>query len=155
MKKLFALALALLILLSSSALADLPDISGLSLDELLRLRELVDTAIMNSSDYQEISLPAGLWTVGVDFPAGTWLITPLDDQYMALWYGDVLNESGTDAGYGWDIVNGYNDGLSTKKDKNGEWKNPNDPHFVTITMKDGWYLKIGGSVVLTPAAPKN
>ena len=155
MKKLLCIALIFALLLPCSGLADLPDISGLSYDELLQLREQIEIAIMNFIEQQEIFLPVGLWTVGVDFPAGTWLVTPLDNQYFNLWYGDVLNESGTDAGYGWDWVNGYNQTMSTKKKKDGSWKNPDMPHSVIITMKEGWYLKNSGAVVLTPATPKN
>ena len=153
-KKCIALLLVV-VLLPVFSLADLPDISGLSYDELLQLRDQVNLAIMNSPEYQEITLPVGLWTVGVDIPAGTWLITPLDGQYLNLWYGDVLNESGTDAGYGWDWVNGYNKTMSTRKNKDGSWKDPDKPHSVTITMKEGWYLRTGGAVVLTPGTPKN
>lgn len=155
MKKLLAVVLIIALFLPASVLADIPDISGLSYDELLQLRDQVNIAIMNSPEYQEITLPVGLWTVGVDFPAGTWLITPLDNQYFNLWYGDVLNESGTDGGYGWDWINGYNQTMSTKKNNDGTWKDPNKPHFVTITMKEGWYLKTGGTVILTPGTPKN
>lgn len=155
MKKLFCLLLVSVLVLPVFALADIPDISGLSYDELLQLREQVDIAIMNSAEHQEISLPVGLWAVGVDFPAGTWLVTPLDNQYLNLWYGDVLNEAGTEPGYGWDWVNGYNKTMSTKKKKDGSWRDSDMPHSVTLTMKEGWYLKNSGAVVLTPAVPKN
>lgn len=153
MKRIFAF-FCLLVFLPAVSLADLPDLSGLSLDELLELRSLVDVTIKSAEGYQEIELPPGLWAVGVDFPAGTWLVTPLDDQYLNLWYGDVLNESGTDAGAGWDGYNGYNHSFSTKKKKDGSWKDPDYPHFVTLTMKAGWYFKNGGTVILTPAVPK-
>jgi len=146
--------IVLLLFVPVVSFADVPDISLLTLEELLVLRDNVNAAIMNSSDYQEIELPVGLWTVGIDFPAGTWLVTPLDDQYLNLWYGDVLNESGTDAGYGWDGINGYTHSFSTKKKKDGSWKDPDYPHFITLTMKEGWYFKNGGTVILTPGVPK-
>ena len=152
MKKLIAITLILTLLLPTAALADLPDISGLSYDELVALRDKIDIAIMESEEHLEIELPPGLWSVGVDFPAGCWLVTPADNQYLNLWYGDVLNESKTGAGWGWDSVNGYNNTMSTKKNRDGSWKDPDYPHFVTIRMQDGWYLKNAGTVILTPGA---
>ena len=152
MKKIITVVLILSLLLPAAALADLPDISGLSYEELLSLRDEVNLAIMSSDEHQEIILPPGLWAVGKDIPAGRWLVTPLDGQYMNLWYGDVVNESGTNAGYGWDNINGYNKSMSTKKNKDGTWKDIDCPHSVIIKMQEGWYLKNAGTVVLTPEA---
>ena len=149
MKKLITVVLILALLLLSASLADLPDVSGLSYDELLALRDLVNDAILASPENDKIELVPGVWAVGVDFPAGTWLVSPLDNQIMHLWYGDKLNDSGTNAGFGWDSVNGYNKTLSTKKAKDGSWKDPDYPHFVKITMLEGWYIINGGTVVLT------
>lgn len=153
MKRFFCVFL-LAILLPVFSFADLPDISNLSYDELLLLRDQVNDAIMNSADHQQIELPPGLWAVGIDFPAGTWLVTPLDDQYMNLWYGDKLNDSKTDAGYGWDSINGYNKTMSTKKKKDGSWKDPDYPHSVVIKMSEGWFLKNNGTVILTRSSDR-
>lgn len=150
MKKLITIILILALLLPAAALADLPDISGLTLDELIQLREMVDEAILASSEYEQIELAPGFWKVGVSFPAGYWTVTPADGQYMNLWYGDVANESETAPGYGWDSVNGYNNTMSTKKNKDGSWKDQDMPHWADINMKEGWYLKNAGTVTLTP-----
>ena len=149
MKKLISFFLIIALLLPAAALSDLFDISGLSYDELLALRDVVNEAILSSSENETIKLDPGVWAVGIDFPAGVWLVSPLDNQFMHLWYGDKLNDSGTNAGLGWDSVNGYNKMLSTKKAKDGSWKDPDYPHFVKITMREGWYIINGGTVVLT------
>ena len=149
MKRLSIVLIAAVLLLPAAAFADLPDISDLSYDELIQLRDMVNSAILNSSENQKIELDPGLWAVGVDIPAGTWLVTPVDNQYMNLWYGDKLNDSGTSAGYGWDSINGYNKTLSTKKNRDGSWQDPEKPHFVKLTMCEGWYLLNNGTVILT------
>lgn len=153
MKKLFCLLIALLFVPLVS-FADLPDISGLSYDELIELREKINLAIWNCSEWQEVEVPAGVWEVGVDIPAGKWTITPVGPQYMNLWYGDKLNASGTDAGYGWDSVNGYNELLSTKTNKDGSWKDPSYPHYAILTLKDGWFVRNAGTVTFTPYTGK-
>ena len=154
MKKLF-IFLLILAMVPIIALADLPDISGLTYDELVELKNQINLAMWSSSEWQEVEVPIGLWEIGKDIPAGTWRITPIENtNSMHLWYGDVLNESGTDAGYGWDYVNGYNGVLSTKKNKDGSWKYPDDPHFVERPLKEGWYVKNNGPVIFTPPQGK-
>jgi hypothetical protein len=150
MKKLITIILILAMLLPAAALADLPDISGLTFDELIQLREQVNAAIVASPEFKQVEVPPGFWKIGVDIPAGYWTITPVDGQYMNLWYGDVANESESDAGWGWDSVNGYNKTLSTKKKKDGTWEDPDKPHWANINMKEGWYLKNSGTVIITP-----
>ena len=153
MKKLFCLLIVLLFVPLVS-FADVPDISGLTFDELVELREKINLAIWNCSEWQEVVVPAGLWQVGVDIPSGKWTITPVGAQYISFWYGDKINDSGTDAGYGWDFVNGYNSCLSTKKNKDGTWKDPGDPHSVTLILKEGWFVKNAGDVIFTPYTGK-
>ena len=150
MKKLLAIILILAVLLPAAALADLPDISGLTLDELIQLRDMVNKAIFASEGYKQVEVPPGFWKIGADIPAGYWTISPVDGQYMNLWYGDKANDSETDAGWGWDGVNGYNKTLSTRKNKDGSWKDSDKPHWADINMKEGWYLKNAGTVILTP-----
>ena len=149
MKKLIALLLILALALPALALADLPDISGLSFDELVQLREQVNIAIMQQKEFQNVEVPAGVYEIGKDIPAGHWTITPAPNSYVAFWYGDKLNDSGTDAGYGWDIINGYNGIISTKTNKDGSWKNPNDAHWIDIVLKEGWYIRTGGTIYIS------
>ena len=153
MKKFFTFIL-ILAMVPIIALADLPDISGLTYDELVELKNQINLAMWNSSEWQEVEVPIGLWEIGKDIPAGTWRITPVGNVYMNLWYGDVLNENGTNAGYGWDSVNGYNDVLSTKQNRDGSWKDTDDPHYVELKLQDGWYIKNSATVIFTPPQGK-
>ena len=75
MKKLLCL-LFVLVLLPVVSLSDLPDISGLSYEELVQLRDCINLAIWNSEEWQEVTVPPGLWKIGDDIPAGHWTIRP-------------------------------------------------------------------------------
>ena len=75
MKRFFCLLFAL-VLLPVVSLADLPDISSLSYVELVQLRNQINLAMWNSQQWQEVSVPPGIWEIGVDIPAGHWSVRP-------------------------------------------------------------------------------
>lgn len=154
MKKLLAMLLVLAAIVPAAACADLPDISNLSFEELVQLKDQINLAIWNSQEWQEVTVPIGMWKIGEDIPAGHWTITPIPDTYCSLWYGDVVNETGTDVGYGWDFVNGYNSTMSTRVNRDGSWKDPDCPHSVDLVVKDGWYIKTTVPMIFTPYAGK-
>lgn len=71
MKKLLILALVLFLLpVSVSA-----ELSDLSYDELLALRNDVNAEIMSRPEWKQVVVPAGTWIVGQDIPAGVYSIT--------------------------------------------------------------------------------
>ena len=85
MKKLSAL-LIFCLLFALPALADV-DLSGMTYDELVALKDQINLAIWNSEEWQEVTVPQGRWIVGEDIPAGTWVIKCDDinrDQYGML-----------------------------------------------------------------------
>ena len=69
MKKVITIliTLALILSLSVSALADF-DLSGLSFEELVALKDQINLAIWNSEKWQEVEVPHGVWLVGEDIP---------------------------------------------------------------------------------------
>ena len=77
MKRFFCFLLVL-VLLPVISLADLPDLSGLSYDELVQLRDRINLAMWNSEEWQEVTVPQGTWIVGEDIPAGHWTIKCAD-----------------------------------------------------------------------------
>jgi len=100
MKKLFALLLALVLILPAAALADLPDLSGLTYDELVQLRQKINLAIWNSEEWQEVTVPPGIWKIGEDIPAGKWCLVVSQNSgipYASFTYCSKLNKSGLDA----------------------------------------------------------
>lgn len=73
MKKVCLLVLAL-VLVGSFAFAEV-DLSGMSYDELVALKDQINLAIWNSQEWQEVTVPVGVWKVGEDIPAGHWELT--------------------------------------------------------------------------------
>ena len=74
MKKLITVILILALLLPAAALADLPDISGLSSDELLELNHQIQMLLFSEKLVQGITVEQGKYIIGEDIPAGTYRI---------------------------------------------------------------------------------
>lgn len=149
MKKLIIAILSVSMLFSVAA-ADLPDISGLSFDELVTLREQLNLAIWNSQEWQEVSVPEGTYIVGRDIPAGHWSLRA--ENPKAYFYVSVFDH--TDAtGKGPENCSFYWD-----QDLYGK-SHPNpfsdDMVFETdIELRDGWYFRTTGTVVFSPFTGK-
>lgn len=151
MKKLLTVILILAMILPAAALADLPDISGLSYDELVELKDQINIAMWNSKEWQEVTVPVGIWKVGEDIPEGRWSITITPDtnaKWASIKYCDRLNETGTDAGNMF-LCDVY-EHLDVAAQDNERY-----PQFIDITVKSGMYIVIGNApVVFTPYAGK-
>lgn len=78
MKRFFCI-LFLLFFLPVVSLADLPDLSGLSRDELIELSHLVQSMLFDDSLADGVLVPAGDYIVGVDLPAGTYRADVVSD----------------------------------------------------------------------------
>ena len=59
MKKLLTIILILALAVPAAAFADLPDISNLSYDELIQLKDSINLAICNSQEWQEVTSRKG------------------------------------------------------------------------------------------------
>lgn len=70
MKKLLTIILILALLLPAAALADLPDISGLTKEELLQLDWQIQEQLFEYQLDDGVLVPAGVYVVGADIPAG-------------------------------------------------------------------------------------
>ena len=148
MKRLFAFFL-LLAILTSSAAADPIDLSGMSFDELLQLRDRLNIAIWNSQEWPEVTVPAGVWIIGQDIPAGHWSIRVAGDcDVILVSYFDKLDDAGLSVGSGAYLFHQTiaTPGLSGFGEVNAE--------TVDIDMQDGWFFKCDGAVIFTPYAGK-
>lgn len=75
MKKLLSVLLVLCVLaLPVFAFAEI-DLSGLSFQELIDLRQQIDRLLFGSEEYKEVTVPQGNYTVGVDIPAGAYSLS--------------------------------------------------------------------------------
>lgn len=159
MKKLTALLLALA-LISGIALASAVsfDFSGLSLAQLTEVQKQLTAAMWATEEWQEVTVPQGVWVVGEDIPAGTWTVRCADlgrDSYMlqecVLSWGEHLTDDGQSIHWKgrWDDAHIYN---------------PNSKHYsegrlteYTFTVVDGDYIVIDDAynkAVFTPYAGK-
>ena len=83
MKKTLSLCLFVVILLSSvAAVASDMDLSALSYDELVDLKIKVTTEVMSRPETKSVSVPIGIYEIGVHIPAGEYSLK-LDDGHFA------------------------------------------------------------------------
>lgn len=151
MKKIVAIFLAILIvILSSIAFADTPDISSLSFDELVELVNKAQMLMMKSDKWQEVEVPEGTYLIGRDIPEGHWTISvvPKFAQQIFLYWGDKVKENGQ----GIDFSSSFRttaDIVSENYVFGAEGKTLS----VSWELKDGQYICIeNGSVIFTPFA---
>lgn len=93
MKRLVAI-LCVFLSVVSFAHADV-DLTGMSYDELVELKDKINLAIWNSQEWQEVTVPQGTWKVGEDIPAGHWTVVCADGWLRTeISWGESLSESG-------------------------------------------------------------
>lgn len=152
MKKLITIIMILAMLLPAAGLADLPDISGLSFDELVQLREQLNLAIWNSAEWQEVRVPAGVYEIGVDIPEGYWTLTPNAGDSVWFVYFDQLDETKTTFSSDCDLWETYM--VNSARSLNKEWKDKSALHELSIEMKAGRFITIPCETVFTPFTGK-
>lgn len=149
MKRILFLILVLLCF-AGVASAEAVDLSGMSYEELVALKEQIDLAIWNSEEWQEVEVPQGVWIVGQDIPAGKWTIKAADGVTASVEWGDMLNESGV--GLSWNgkfYETEYIKSVSYRYYEKGECTE------VTWDLKDGQYFIVEDGIALfTPYSGK-
>lgn len=149
MKKVICLLLVCFMLIGNACAAGM-DLSGLSFDELVALKEQINLAIWQCEEWQEVTVPQGVWQIGKDIPVGHWTIRMADNISWNSWCGltiaTKLDESGRDAPYDSRI-------LYQQLSKIGvEYPAPTE---VDIDFKEGWYLIIeNNDVIFSPYTGK-
>lgn len=94
MKKLLLVLLSLL--MAFPVFAEDIDLSGLSYAELVALKDRINLAMWQSAEWQEVTVPQGVWKVGEDIPAGHWTIKPHIEYYASVEVTDFLDATGKD-----------------------------------------------------------
>ena len=79
MKKMIIIILIMAITIPALAIADLPDISGLTLDELKQLDNNIHDTLFKELLPSGILVPAGEYIVGVDIPSGDYRADTVSD----------------------------------------------------------------------------
>lgn len=150
MKRILALVLVLMAL-TGTVYADTVDLSGMTYDELVALKDKINLAIWNSQEWQEVEVPQGVWKIGEDIPVGHWTIKTNSD-YAHIVVCTALDESGKDVD-AWNSAFYYAESINSKEykyfDKNS------DLSEIDFDFKAGQYIIIeSGSVIFTPYAGK-
>lgn len=142
MKRILVLFMALLCI-AGVASAEAIDLSGMSYEELVALREQVDLAIWNSEEWQEVEVPQGVYVVGQDIPAGKWTIKAADGITADVEWGDMLDASGAGLAWGGRIYE-----MEFLKSVNYRYYEKGQSTEVTWDLKDGQYFIVGDGVAL-------
>lgn len=148
MKKIL-IAFLLLLALPCIALADV-DLTGMTFDELVALKDQINLAMWQSAEWQEVTVPQGVWQVGVDIPAGHWTIKAYDGANTVIKYGSRLDSTGRDLGFGdADIYE------SVKSPLRSTFSKGDDLEQIDIDAEDGYYFVISnGDAIFTPYTGK-
>lgn len=140
MKKLLVLVLVAAILLPAVALADV-DLSSLSFKELAELRDRCQIEMMKRDEWQEVTVPAGVWEVGKQIPAGTWLVKCSDTgrneylmRYCQIRWGKGMPEDGY-----WHVGKRSGDVEIYNPNASG-YKNQTSEYVVTLSVGEYVYI---------------
>jgi len=145
MKKLLSLLVLAALLLSVPADADV-DLSGMSFDELIALRDQVNLALWATEEWQEVTVPAGAYTIGKEIPAGYWTIRPVDGKTASVSWGSRFDATGAEIDLWGDF--GVFEQITSAADSYAQY---NDIRSVSWDLIEGTVLVIGSaSVIFTP-----
>lgn len=149
MKRILSIVLSVMVILAISAacFADI-DLSGMTYDELVALKDQINLAIWNSDEWQEVEVPQGVWKVGEDIPAGKWTIRAASGASTCVYVGNEVTNGGTSAG---DIFAGQ----FIMSAESNYYDEKTDVAEFTVELTDGKYVEIdSGVAVFTPYAGK-
>lgn len=147
MKKI--ICILLLVCMTTFAAAESVDLSGMTFDELVALKEKINLAIWECQEWQEVTVPEGLYVVGEDIPEGTWTIKAATDHFTAIRFGDTLEPNGIEVAYSRNL------GTGEAYSKNSRTYRESDPLEFTFTAKKGDYIQVDyGPALFTPFTGK-
>lgn len=152
MKKFLSLLLVLCLLLPAMAVAESIDLSTLSFDQLVQLRQRISQELTTRPEWKEVTVPQGVWEVGVDIPEGHWVITAAPGCDTFLKISSLLDETGTKVKFTIDSL--YIAERLTSK-SNRLFDNTKHKDSFDVILKSGWFVLVDdGSVVFTPFTGK-
>ncbi len=122
------------------------DLTGMSYEELVALKDKINLAMWNSEEWQEVTVPQGAWVVGEDIPVGHWTISAAEGVYSYVVVCNKLDNTKKsydyDGGYSSECVVSQSCSIYDKND---------DIESIDYDLSDWKYVIIkDGSVVFTP-----
>lgn len=90
----FFLVIIVLCCFTVTIMAEDIDLSKMTYDELVELNRTLAKEIMSRSEWKEVEVPAGQYTIGVDIPAGWYSVRPKSswDSVYLRWYPNPDND---------------------------------------------------------------
>lgn len=152
MKRIFAVLLVCSMLFALPAMATTVDLSGMSFDELLALRGDIDKALVKCEEWQEVTVPIGVYAVGTDIPAGHWNIAAASTDRPKVEWVKKLDATGKTADYSDILHRAYLIGPEHRyyDDYKSEY-----PLQIDYELKEGQFIIVeDGNVVFTPYTGK-
>lgn len=148
MKKLICVLIAVCMIPVFAAAEDI-DLSGLSFDQLVALKERINLALFESDEWQEVTVPQGVWIVGKDIPAGKWTINAVQDEtgITYIQYGSKLDENKNE------IASRYMRDYFWVRSKIYKNLRTNDVTEYVVDLQDGDYVIVSpsyGPAVFSP-----
>lgn len=148
MKKTICILLALL-WIPALACAEI-DLSGMTYEELVMLKDRINLAIWASDEWQEVEVPKGVYEVGTDIPEGRWTVKAPEKGDARIYWGDALDESGVNLSYYGRVWE-----LERLVHPDYRYYEKGDATEVTWDLKEGHYIIVDeGVAVFTPYAGK-
>lgn len=144
MKKLILFVLVFALLSPTFALADLPDLSDLTFDELGQLIIKAKQALWACPEWQQVEVPAGIYKIGEDIPAGHWSIQVPSGDFVYYAYGSQTDRTGTKIDDDHCDIFG---GISGDASDHGL-------HQLDVIFEDGYYFEIHGTCYFYPYVKK-
>lgn len=129
------------------------DLSGMSYDELVELKDRINKAIWDSEEWQEVTVPQGIYQVGEDIPAGHWTIEACDGVLSQIIIGSWLKDNGKEVLYSSKNTRYFS--ISLKSPTAYTYKEGSDISFFDFTFIEGDYVEIrNGDAIFTPYSGK-
>lgn len=137
------LAFVLVLAFAPAAFADV-DLSGLTFDDLVALKDQINRAMWDSADWQEVDVPQGIWEVGRQIPPGKWTIRCNTDGFSQIAVGDGLRDNGTKVTF-------PPKASTTVYDPDAKTYSVGDSTEWTVDLHEGEYVEITwSSVIFSP-----
>ncbi len=153
MKKIVCLLLGISLAFGSvMAFADEINLSGMTFDELVALKDQINLAIWNSQEWQEVKVPQGVWKVGEDIPAGHWSIEACPGDWANITVGNELDEYGKQVKHSFGGRYYY---AQVTSETYRSYKPDNDVPAIDIELSVGDYIQVdNASVIFKPYSGK-
>ena len=101
MKKIILVFLAAALLAAGAALADDLNLEGKTTAELIEIQQKVNKALWKSDGWNEVKVPAGIYEIGKEIPAGDWMVGKYSSGAMVVFDIFKRNENGDLKGWEW------------------------------------------------------